>query len=77
VLKLGEPIFQYTENDVGNEQLLNIHVRGSSAKGEKKKDRNQKLVVFFQHSSNIYSWILKNESSKTDQIFKVSFSTSR
>jgi hypothetical protein len=60
LLKFGDPIFEYSSDEVDGENLISLHVRGSSMKmGE--LDRNQKLIVFFHHKSKIYSWTKKSD----------------
>lgn len=72
--KLGEPIFQYQEEDVENRQFLKMYVRGSSRK--EVFDKNEKLYVYFLHSGKIFCWTQLTKYSRYDAIQVVSDTSS-
>ena len=53
--KIGEPIFQYTEEQAQGRQFLRMYARGCSRK--EAFDKNEKLFVYFLHEGMIFSWI--------------------
>ena len=55
-------LFQYTNGDVGNKPLIDVHVRGSSDK--EVIDNNEKLMVFMLHQDELYSWTQSNADKR-------------
>ena len=62
--KIGEPIYQYNQDDVEGRQFLKLYARGSSRKEE--FDRNEKLIVYFLHEGKIFSWTSLTKYSRYD-----------
>ena len=48
-------MYNYTSADVGDQRLQSIFCRGCSEL--ESIDINHKLIVFFIHNKNIYSWM--------------------
>ena len=71
------PILSYTKDQVGKEDLIDLHVRGSSSKEH--IDTNTKMLLILAHGTTLYTWTMfetvenrrrQNNISASDTTFK-------